>query len=352
MRPAAISTPPVSCDAAVSLDEKLCFLSTPESYGRRTKTLEVMQTHHAWLFFTDRLVFKMKKPFRFGRIDYSTLEARRHVCNEEYRLNRRLARHTYLGVVPLVVNRQGQLEIDGRGRAVEWLVKMRRLPQAQMLHIAAPLGLVCEQDVDRMMRKLLRFYRQASVVHFADAAYTASLRQRLGEYRHELLRPRFGLAPELVHDVMERQAAYMDDCGQILELRAKHGHVREIHGDLRPEHVCFFAGEEPEIIDCLDFDPELRRLDCVEELAFFGMECRHIGLSWIEQQCIDHYRLQSGDTDFRLHLWHFYAALRATTRAVLSVWRLLDSKAVAAWTGTATDYLNDARHYLELADNR
>jgi aminoglycoside phosphotransferase family enzyme len=352
MRSAAISTPPLSSDVPVSLDEKLCFLSAPENFGRRTKTLEVMQTHHAWLFFTDRLVFKMKKPFRFGRIDYSTLEARRHICNEEFRLNRRLARHTYLGVVPLVINRQGQLEIDGKGRAVEWLVKMRRLPETQMLHIAAPLGLVCEHDIDAMMRKLLRFYRQAPVIHFADGAYTASLQEGLRELRRELLRPRFGLAPKLVEDVTQQQAAYMDQCAQLLERRQKDGHIREIHGDLRPEHVCFFAGEEPEIIDCLDFDPELRRLDCIEELAFFGMECRRMGLAWIERQCIEHYGMHSGDADFQLHLWHFYASLRATTRAVLSVWHLLDSRAVAVWTGNATDYLNDARHYLELAANR
>jgi aminoglycoside phosphotransferase family enzyme len=349
MRPVAKSVPLLPRDVPVSLDEKICFLSAPENFGTRTKSIEVMQTHHAWLFFTDRLVFKMKKPFKQGRIDYSTLEARRHMCNEEYQLNRRLAKHTYLGVVPLVVNRLGHLEIDGEGRAVEWLVKMRRLPQMQMLHIAAARGMVCEHDIHTLMQKLLRFYRQAPVIRFAKSAYTAMLRERLDELRRELLRPRFGLAPKLVHDVTERQFAYIDDRAQLLEQRQRDGHVREIHGDLRPEHVCFLAGKEPEIIDCLEFDPELRRLDCVEELAFFGMECRHMDLPWIEQQCIDYYRTGSGDRDFHLHLWHFYAALRATTRAVLSVWHLLDSKAVSIWTSMATDYLRDTRHYIGLA---
>ena len=352
MRSAAISTPTPSGDTPVSLDEKLGFLSTPESFGKRTKLIEVMQTHHSWLFFTDLHVFKMKKPFKYGRIDYSSLEARRHMCNEEYRLNRRLAKETYLGVVPLTVNRDGQLKINGEGRAVEWLVKMRRLPQLQMLHIAAPRGLVCEHDIRALMQKLLRFYRQATVIHFAELAYTALLRERLDELRRELLRPRFALAPKLVLDVTGNLAAYIDDCTQILERRQQDGNVREIHGDLRPEHVCFVAGDEPEIIDALDFDPELRRLDCIEELAFFGMECRQLDLSWIERQCIDYYRTESGDAGFRLHLWHFYAALRATTRAVLSVWHQLESEAVGIWTVIATDYLKHARHYMELADRR
>jgi aminoglycoside phosphotransferase family enzyme len=352
MLPVANSTPPLSGDTPVSLDEKLCFLSAPENFGKGTKSLEIMQTHHAWLFFTDRLVFKMKKPFQYGRIDYSSLEARHHMCNEEYRLNRRLAKHTYLGVVPLVINRHERLELDAEGRAVEWLVKMRRLPQLQMLHIAAPRGMVCERDIRCLMQKLLRFYRQAPVIRFAKCAYTASLRERLAELRRELLRPRFALAPKLIHDVTERQAAYIDEYAHILEERQGDGNVREIHGDLRPEHVCFLAGAEPEIIDCLEFDPDLRRMDCVEELAFFGMECRHMGLSWIERQCIDYYRSRSGDSDFHMHLWNFYAALRATTRAVLSAWHLLDSKAVQVWTSKATDYLGDARHYIGLAGTK
>jgi len=352
MRPSAISTPPLSGDAPHSLDDKLGFLSAPESFGKRTKSLEIMQTHHAWLFFTDRYVFKMKKPFQYGRINYSTLEARRHMCNEEYRLNRRLAKHTYLGIVPLVINRHGRLELDAEGRAVEWLVKMRRLPQIQMLHIAAPRGLVCERDIHSLMQKLLRFYRQAPVIHFDRRAYTASLRERLAESRRELLRPRFALAPKLIHDVMERQVAYIDDHAHILEERQRDGNVREIHGDLRPEHVCFLAGADPEIIDCLEFDPELRRLDCVEELAFFGMECRHMGLSWIERQCIDYYRSRSDDADFHMHLWNFYAALRAIMRSVLSAWHSLDSQVAHTWTSKATDYLRDAQHYIGLAEAR
>lgn len=352
MRPVATSTPPLPDDAPVSLDEKLRFLSAPENFGKRTKSLEIMQTHHAWLFLTDRLVFKMKKPIQHGRIDYSSLEARRHKCNEEYRLNRRLAKHTYLGVVALVINRHGRLELDAQGRTVEWLVKMRRLPQMQMLHIAAPRGLVCERDIHGLMQKLLRFYRQAPVIRFARCAYIASLRERLEELRRELLRPRFALTPKLIHDVTERQVAYIDNNARILEERQRDGNVREIHGDLRPEHVCFLAGEEPEIIDCLEFDPELRRLDCVEELAFFGMECRHIDLSWIERQCIDYYISRSGDSNCHMHLWNFYAAFRATTRAVLSLWHLLDSKAVKTWTGRATKYLDDAQHYIELAETR
>ncbi len=330
----------------LSLDDKLRFLCAPASYAEHTKTLSIMETHHAWLFFTQRHVFKMKKPIKYGRIDYSTLEARRHVCNEEYRLNLRLAKHTYLGVVPLVVNRHGRLELDATGRAVEWLVKMRRLPRLQLLDIAAPKGLVSKQDIGRMMQKLLRFYRNTPVFHFAEGDYAAQLRKRLAEIREELVRPRFTLPLNLVQQVTEQLSTYIDDHAQILEQRQMDSHIREVHGDFRPEHVCFFPQQEPEIIDCLEFDPELRRLDCIEELASFGMECRHMDIGWVEQQCIDFYRSNSGDSDFCMHLWNFYAALRATTRAMLSAAHLLDSIAVKTWTNRARIYLIDAQYYI------
>jgi aminoglycoside phosphotransferase family enzyme len=57
------------------------------------------QTHISWLFFTERFVYKGKKPVDFGFLDLTSLEARRFFCGEEVRLNRRLAPEVYLGVV-------------------------------------------------------------------------------------------------------------------------------------------------------------------------------------------------------------------------------------------------------------
>jgi aminoglycoside phosphotransferase family enzyme len=333
-------------DTSVGLAEKLRFLSTAENIADRTTALEVIETHHACLFFTDDHVYKMKKPIRYGRIDYLSLESRRHACEEEYRLNRRLARQTYLGVVPLVVDRRGRLELDAEGRVVEWLIKMRRLPHADMLDVAASRGLVSADEVKNVLRKLFRFYRQAPVFHFTEGEYAALLRERVTELRQELLRPGFSLSRDLVNDVSSRLDIYLDDHASVLELRQKNGHIRDVHGDLRPEHICLQPREDPQIIDCLEFDPELRRLDYIEELAFFGMECRHMGEAWIEELCIEHCQAETPDTDLNMRLWNFYAALRAATRAMHCVWHLPDSKDVRKWTGRASSYLEEAQLYM------
>lgn len=345
MCPAYANASESSDETSFGLDEKIDFLSRVGSIPGSTAAPDVMQTHHACLFFTDRHVYKMKKPIRYGRIDYATLDSRRRACEEELRLNRRLAGPTYIGVVALVCDARGRLRLGVKGRTVEWLVKMRRLPRAYMLDVAAAKGLVSEHDVECLMRKLLRFYHESPVFQFSKGAYAEQLRSRVTELREELRQPRFSLPDDLVGGVADALRAWIDGHPATLEERQERGRIREVHGDLRPEHVCLRPREDPQIIDCLEFDPELRRLDCLEEIAFFGMECRQMGQPWIEQSCMVHYRAADGGDG---QTWDFYAALRATIRAMHCVWHLYDSHDVSLWTAQAERYLEEAKRRLTL----
>jgi aminoglycoside phosphotransferase family enzyme len=121
------STPKLPFDSP-TLADKVAYLSRPESYGEGVGAVEVIETHMSYVFLVERLVYKLKKPVRYPFLDFSTLDARRFNCQEELRLNRRLARSVYLAVVPLSISSRG-LDLEGTGEPVEWLVKMRRLPR-------------------------------------------------------------------------------------------------------------------------------------------------------------------------------------------------------------------------------
>ncbi len=286
----------------ISFDDKISFLCAPEHYREHTHHVILLQTHHAWLFMTERHVFKMKKPSRQGGYDFSSLESRHWLCQEELRLNRRLARNTYLGVVPLVVDTDGRLKLDADGCSVEWLVKMVRLPGSQMLLTAASQGRVAPADIYSLMRKLCRFYEHASIIHFCAGGNVARLRQKIEMWTGELLCPQYALPDVRVSELAEMQYAYVETFAGLLEQRARDGHIREGHGDLRPEHVFLIENADPEIIDCLEFDAGLRCLDNAEELAFLAMECRHARQSWLAQACYDCYRSECGGTDLPAHL--------------------------------------------------
>src|SRR3990172_9211974 len=108
------------------LPELIRALLEPSAYPHSVGTVELVQTHVSYVFLAGDFVYKVKKPVDFGFLDFSTLEKRRHFCQEEVRLNRRLSPDVYLGVAE-IRERGGRLAIEGPGRTVEYAVVMRRL---------------------------------------------------------------------------------------------------------------------------------------------------------------------------------------------------------------------------------
>src|ERR1700740_3685632 len=127
----------------MELSQLILGLSRPEAYPEPVGDIQVRQTHISVVFLAGRFAYKIKKPVNLGFLDFSTLQERRHYCEEEVRLNRRLAPAGYLGVVPIVnrdgyaviqksVGQVGDLTYD-EGDIVERAVKMRRLPEEATL---------------------------------------------------------------------------------------------------------------------------------------------------------------------------------------------------------------------------
>ena len=90
-------------------------LMRPETYPNRPPRVELRETHISRAFLAGEYVYKIKKPVRFSFVDASTLGRRLHLCEEEVRLNRRLAPDIYLGVVPILVGQGRPMSPGGRG---------------------------------------------------------------------------------------------------------------------------------------------------------------------------------------------------------------------------------------------
>ena len=111
----------------MALTRLIEHLSDPRAYPVPTARVEVHQTHISVVFVTDAYAYKVKKPITLDFLDYSTLDQRRRWCDEEVRLNRRLAPGVYLDVVP-IVEHGSTLRVESSGPVVEWAVKMHALP--------------------------------------------------------------------------------------------------------------------------------------------------------------------------------------------------------------------------------
>jgi aminoglycoside phosphotransferase family enzyme len=333
----------------LGIEAKVAFLGRPAAYAEAPARVEAVETHMSWVFLTDRLAYKLKKPVCYEFLDFRTLDSRRRNCEAEVRLNRRLAPTVYLGVVPLTFARREGLRLDGSGETVEWLVKMRRLPREAMLDRAIAEGQVAPAHLRSVGLLLARFYREAAPVAMTAAAYCHRFAAGIGENRRHLREPAYGLPAEAVEWVCDLQAGFVASRAPLLGQRAEAGHIVEAHGDLRPEHICL--GEPPVIIDCLEFNRDLRLLDPVDELSFLALECERLGAAEIGDMMLGLYREATGDTPAE-ELIAFYKSYRACVRAKIAAWHLRDREVrePAKWPALARAYLERAvSHAARLA---
>ncbi len=144
----------------MELSELIEGLSVPSAYPEPAESVELHQTHISLVFLAGPLAYKIKKPVNLGFLDYTTLERRRRFCEEEVRLNRRLAPSVYLGVVP--VTRDGSnIRMGGHGTVVEWAVKMERLADSATLAAYLERREVGADSIEELARRLAEFHARA-----------------------------------------------------------------------------------------------------------------------------------------------------------------------------------------------
>src|SRR5688572_10925408 len=138
-------------------------LSRPESYpAPRPEAVSVVETHISMVFLAGETAWKVKRPVDLGFLDFRTLEQRRHFCQEELRLNRRLAPDVYQAVFPVRRTASGHsLDPGATGPIVDHAVKMRRLPDEQSALALLRTGVLGPLHLATLAARLADFYREA-----------------------------------------------------------------------------------------------------------------------------------------------------------------------------------------------
>lgn len=276
------------------------------------RPLRVAETHTARLLFVEDRVLKWKRPVDLGFVDFTELDRRVVACADEVELNRRLAPDVYLGTASL----RGH-----DGELLEPVVVMRRLPDDLKLSTLVRSGRDATSHVERLARLLAGFHeRCAQVPDPARVAGPDALR-RLWADGLELLAgaPPDVLDGEVVTEVAGLATAYLDGREVLLQERIDAGRVRDGHGDLVADDV-FCLPDGPRVLDCLDFDPDLRCGDVLGDLAFLAMDLELLGASDLALLLRRRYREHSGETH-PTSLEHLYVAYRALVRSKVSLVR-------------------------------
>lgn len=329
----------------MKLKEKVTFLKQPFAYPHPVLKVETKETHMSWIFMAGDFVYKLKKPVVYRFLDFRTLDARLQDCEEEIRLNKQLAGFIYMGIIPLVLNEADKLQLEGKGRVVEWLVKMKRIPDENFLDYGLKHHTTDEAKVKAAARLLTEFYKNAPAVTTEPALYRKKLQDEVISTRTELLMPIYHFPVEFIEHINNNLTHFLTSQAALFDTRMANGRIIEAHGDLRPEHIVLYP--RPAIIDALEFNRDLRIMDIAEELSFLDMECEMMGSPVTGQLFLDYYQYFSNDS-IPVSLIHFYKTKKAFLRAYLVARHVTEPayKDEPRWLNKAYGYLQLANKYI------
>lgn len=331
-----------------TLQQKIDFLSQASNYPDKTTSVEVIETHMSWVFLTDEFAYKLKKPVTYDYLDFSTLDARRYFCQEELRLNRRMAANVYLNVLSLTKNNDEALAFEGGGTVVEWLIRMRRLPSELVLDQCIRKRLIPERPFNRLAERLALFYLTSRPEPISAKEYREQYVHRIVDVIGALAPKGYLMPRDVIKGLFRKMNVFVTQRGEMLEERPRAGKIVEGHGDLRAEHV--YLEDEPVIMDCIEFSKELRTVDAVADMAFLALDCERLGAGFDGERLMKRFFAITADYPPPM-LIHFYQTYHACSRARLALWHLKEPQYSAdpKWRLQALEWLKLAErhaHYL------
>lgn len=295
-------------------------LLNPGCYAHPLEAVTVMETHISWVLLAGDFAYKVKKAVNFGFLDFSTLEKRRFYCSEELRLNRRFAPDLYLEVVEITGSPE-QPEINGPGEVLEYAVRMRQFPQAGLLSRVADNHQLAAGHIDEIITLVAGMHAQAGrEVTDPDAGSPEDIRHWVDENFTHIRR-------SVLEPLQQRQLDGLDNwcqetftaCRDLLASRRREGFVRECHGDLHLGNLAL-VNQRITPFDCLEFNPRLRWIDVISEVAFLAMDIEERGYPELAYRFLNGYLQHTGDYA-GLRLLNYYLVYRALVRAKVAVLR-------------------------------
>ena len=321
-------------------------LLTAKAYDHPVGELALIETHISWVILTGDYAYKVKKPVNFGFLDFSELQQRKRFCEEELRLNRRLAPDIYLSVVSINAAPDGY-RINGSGEVVEYAVRMRQFAQDAQLDRMLEQGTLDASQLDAFAERIARFHSTIAIagpeVPFGDpAAVWQPVEENFRQIREH--------APaDIDSGLLDQLQAWSKQTFQsitaAISKRKQAGFVRECHGDLHLRNMAWIDGQAV-AFDCIEFNPDLRWIDVISEIAFLVMDLHDRAQQRLANRFLNAYLAHTGDYA-GIALLRFYLVYRALVRAKVDALRLSQPNVLAA---EREDELQAFYGYLQLAN--
>ena len=339
------STADASPDSGEQLATLISSLRNGNCFDHPTGKITVLQTHISYVLLTGTYAYKIKKPVKLPFLDFSTLAMRKHYCEEELRINRRLAPELYLDVVPITGAAQAP-RMNGEGKAIEYAVKMLEFPDADRLDRVAQRNELGESQIRELAQSISAFHDSIAVADRSSPfANSERLRREVMENFDTLCsQPLPGPVASLLDEIRAWSTRTLVDLGGQFRERKRVGKVRECHGDMHLANMALLDGRIV-IFDALEFNENLRWIDVQSELAFLAMDLEYRGLARLGWLLVSAYLESTGDYA-GLRVLRHYKVYRAMVRAKVAALR---ARQCTSGTPAADEASADAVAHIRLA---
>lgn len=296
----------------------------PSFYPHWTQaTIELVQTHTAYVLLTGDYAYKVKKPVNYGFLDYSTLTNRKRYAEAEIRLNQRTAREIYLETVP-IYNRGTTFGLSASEEPVEYAVKMRQFPTGSLFSDLLKQKQLTPELMQSLAHQVADFHQRAATNERIQSFGTiAQIRQAFDE---NYAQSQAYIGRGQTRQYLQETQAYTDRAFSTwtkrFQKRIQHSKIRECHGDLHLRNICLWQNRIF-LFDCIEFNEAFRYVDTMYDVAFTVMDCDARGRSDLGNAFLNTYLEDTGDWE-GLEVLPVYLSRQAYVRAKVTSF-LLDS---------------------------
>lgn len=324
-----------------ALVEKGLFMGKPER-------AVLLETHISWVVLAGDYAYKIKKPLQLSFLDFRKLSDRKKYCEEELRLNQRFSKQLYRDVLPIVKN-ENTFQIGGKGTAVDYAVRMKRLDEKKLMSLQLKKNKVSPAFISTLAGMVSRFHQAQEPIlkkydpyflsrEFADiSGMSGKAKKILGAKWYKE-----------IQECIKRSNAFVAAHEVFIRFRADSGNIRDVHGDLHTQNI--FVYEKPVLFDCVEFKKEFRQIDLLNEVAFLCMDLEAMKRSDLSELFFATYlkkmKLSRKDPEL-MDLFTYFKAYRACIRAKVAAIELVQHPEDKKIAEKVKLYTKLMRQYLE-----
>lgn len=308
---------------------------------------ELKETHISWIILTDDFAFKIKRPVHYSFVDFTSLEKRKHFCNQEIILNRRLAPEMYMSILPVTSGMTGKSSRGKEKEIIDYAVQMKRLDNRKEMDILLAKSDVSPEHIDRLANKIADFHSGIKVIYKPfNPEYLQNLYSDINSVTSYLKKIAGNRWKDKINKCNSKSHDFLENNIAILNERVRQGYRKDCHGDLNSRNI--FLYDDPVIFDCIEFNDEFRYIDVLNEIAFLCVDLDFFGkndLSALFSQKYFEYFNIDDDRETR-QILAYYQSYRANIRAKVT---LISAKKMNY--GLDSKEMQDAKKYIELMEN-